>query len=93
MSALRRGVPILRRTVPGLHRSVPPRGRTTAALRSATLSGFALVAGSLLALPGAAWAEGMPQLDFTTPLTLSQVWWGAGIFIVLYIVLSRVGLP
>ena len=61
-------------------------------LRRAAL-GCALLAGFLLAMPGVAWAEGMPQLDFKTPLTLSQVVWGAGIFIVLYIVLSRVGLP
>ena len=44
-------------------------------------------------LPAAAMAEGMPQLDFKTPLTLSQVVWGAIIFIVLYILLSRTGLP
>ena len=30
----------------------------------------------------------MPQLDFTTPLTTSQVVWGAIIFVVLYILLS-----
>jgi F-type H+-transporting ATPase subunit b len=35
----------------------------------------------------------MPQLDFTTPLTISQVIWGAIIFWVLYRVLSRNGLP
>lgn len=44
-------------------------------------------------LPAAAMAKGMPQLDFTTPLTVSQVVWGAIIFAVLYIVLSRSGLP
>ena len=47
----------------------------------------------LVAIPGAAWAAGMPQLDFSTPLTLSQVYWGAAIFVVLYILLSRIGLP
>ncbi len=47
----------------------------------------------LLMLPAAAMAEGMPQLDFSTPLTLSQVVWGAIIFGVLYIMLSRTGLP
>ena len=47
----------------------------------------------LLILPSAAMAKGMPQLDFTTPLTLSQVVWGAIIFAVLYILLSRTGLP
>ena len=44
-------------------------------------------------LPAAAMAKGMPQLDFSTPLTLSQVVWGAIIFIVLYIMLSKTGLP
>jgi F-type H+-transporting ATPase subunit b len=47
----------------------------------------------LLTLPAAAMAEGMPQLDFKTPLTVSQVVWGAIIFVVLYIMLSRTGLP
>ena len=60
------------------------------ALRRAALPVLAL---ALLAAPGAAWAEGMPQLDFSTPLTTSQVYWGAAIFIVLYLLLSRVGLP
>ncbi len=45
-------------------------------------------------LPAAAMAAGgMPQLDFQNPLTLSQVVWGAIIFIVLYILLSRFALP
>jgi F-type H+-transporting ATPase subunit b len=52
-----------------------------------------LVGAGLLMLPAAAMAKGMPQLDFTTPLTVSQVVWGAIIFAVLYIVLSRSGLP
>jgi F-type H+-transporting ATPase subunit b len=47
----------------------------------------------LLLTPVAAMAAGMPQLDFTTPLTISQVVWGAIIFGVLYITLSRTGLP
>jgi F-type H+-transporting ATPase subunit b len=45
------------------------------------------------ALPVAAMAEGMPQLDFKSPLTISQVYWGAAIFVVLYVLLARVGLP
>jgi F-type H+-transporting ATPase subunit b len=49
--------------------------------------------GAVLLLPEAARAEGMPQLDFSTPLTVSQVVWGAIIFVVLYILLSRTGLP
>jgi F-type H+-transporting ATPase subunit b len=51
------------------------------------------IAAGLLTLPSAATAKGMPQLDFTTPLILSQVVWGAIIFVVLYILLSRTGLP
>ncbi len=50
-----------------------------------------VLAGGLL--PAGAMAAGMPQLDFANPLTLSQVVWGAIIFIVLYIVLSRFALP
>jgi F-type H+-transporting ATPase subunit b len=46
-----------------------------------------------LLLPWAARAEGMPQLDFANPLTLTQVGWGAVIFIVLYVLLSRFALP
>jgi F-type H+-transporting ATPase subunit b len=53
----------------------------------------ALPALVILAMPGAAWAAGMPQLDFSTPLTLTQVYWGAVIFAALYIMLSRIGLP
>lgn len=49
---------------------------------------------SLLLLPaGAAHAKGMPQIDFANPLTTSQVVWGALIFIVLYVLLSRWALP
>jgi F-type H+-transporting ATPase subunit b len=48
---------------------------------------------ALLLLPTAAMAEGMPQLNFATPLTTSQVVWGAIIFIVLYILASRFALP
>jgi F-type H+-transporting ATPase subunit b len=46
-----------------------------------------------LLLPTVAKAAGMPQLDFANPLTTSQVVWGAIIFAVLYIVLSRIALP
>jgi F-type H+-transporting ATPase subunit b len=48
---------------------------------------------ALLLLPAAARAQGMPQLDFATPLTTSQVVWGAIIFIVLYLLASRFALP
>ena len=37
--------------------------------------------------------EGMPQLNFKTPLTVSQVVWGAIIFTLLYFMLSRWALP
>lgn len=57
------------------------------------LLALALLAMPLLAMPEAAHAAGMPQLDFSTPLTLTQVYWGAGIFVVLYLLLSRLGLP
>ena len=47
-----------------------------------------------LLLPATAMAAGgMPQMDFKNPLTLSQVVWGAIIFVVLYIVASRFALP
>lgn len=52
----------------------------------------ALVA-ALLLLPVAAQAAGMPQLDIANPLTTSQVVWGAIIFALLYVVLSRSALP
>ncbi len=37
--------------------------------------------------------EGMPQLNFKSPLTVSQVVWGAIIFALLYVLLSRWALP
>jgi F-type H+-transporting ATPase subunit b len=54
---------------------------------------LALLAGLLL--PAAAWAAegGMPQLEFGNPLTTTQVGWGALIFLVLYLLLSRIALP
>jgi F-type H+-transporting ATPase subunit b len=58
--------------------------------RIAALTGAGVAA---LLLPAAAMAAGMPQLDFTTPLTISQVIWGTIIFIVLYRLLSRNALP
>jgi F-type H+-transporting ATPase subunit b len=49
----------------------------------------------LLLAPAAARAAGtgMPQIDFANPLTIAQVVWGTLIFIVLYMLLSRWGLP
>ena len=35
----------------------------------------------------------MPQLDFANPLTTYQVLWGAVIFMVLYVLASRIALP
>lgn len=48
---------------------------------------------ALLGIPAAHAAEGMPQLNFDTPLTLSQVVWGAIIFFVLYYLLKNDALP
>ncbi|MBN9562144.1 MAG: hypothetical protein J0H14_15665 [Alphaproteobacteria bacterium] len=57
-------------------------------------SRIAAIATAALCLPGMAMAaEGMPQLDFANPLTTSQVVWGAIIFIILYILVSRWALP
>lgn len=53
----------------------------------------ALLLAALCAAPGAAHAAGMPQLDFSTPLTIAQVVWGAIIFALLYVLVSRWGLP
>ena len=50
--------------------------------------------GALLALTGKpALAAGMPQLDLRNPLTQWQVVWGAVIFLLLYLMLSRSALP
>ena len=54
---------------------------------------IAVAAIVLLAMPAAAMAEGMPQLDFENPLTTSQVFWLVVIFASLYVLLSRWGLP
>ncbi len=78
--------------------------RPHTAARASRLTGAAgaaaagkLAAGGLAALllssPTPALAQGMPQLDFSTPLTTSQVVWGALIFILLYFLLSRWALP
>ena len=48
---------------------------------------------AFLLLPSLAIAEGMPQLDFANPLTTWQVIWGAIIFILFYLLVSRWGLP
>lgn len=68
------------------------RARSSAMLTFRRIAAF--VTGGATLLPASAMAAGgMPQLDFSTPLTTSQVVWGAIIFTVLYVVLSRVALP
>ena len=52
-----------------------------------------LAAGFLALSAPRAMAAGMPQLDFANPLTKWQVIWGALIFILLYLMLSRSALP
>lgn len=54
---------------------------------------IAVAALLLPALPAVALAEGMPQLDFKNSLTTSQVGWLVIIFSLLYVLLSRWGLP
>lgn len=54
----------------------------------------AAVCAAVLLFPTLVFAkEGMPQLDFANPLIKAQVYWGAGIFLVLYLLISRWGLP
>ncbi len=53
----------------------------------------ALIALAALLPASAARAEGMPQLDFNNPLTTSQIVWGAIIFVLFYVLLSRWALP
>jgi F-type H+-transporting ATPase subunit b len=60
---------------------------TGRAVRIAALSGASMLAAS------PSFASGMPQLQFGNPLTLGQLFWGAVIFLVLYLVLSRSALP
>lgn len=61
-------------------------GRPLASATALVAAGFALV-------PATALANGMPQLDFANPLTLDQLWWGAGIFVVFLLLAWRSGLP
>ncbi len=58
-------------------------------MRRLSLLGFAL----LLAAAGPEKKEGMPQLNFANPLTISQVIWGAIIFALMYFLLARWALP
>lgn len=55
---------------------------------------LALAPAALMALvPSGAEADTMPQMDFANPLLLDQVGWMAVILVVLYLLLSRWGLP
>jgi F-type H+-transporting ATPase subunit b len=63
------------------------------AMKLIAMKRIAILGTGLLMFPAAAMAAGMPQLDFANPLTTAQVVWGAIIFVVLYILLSRGGLP
>jgi F-type H+-transporting ATPase subunit b len=47
----------------------------------------------LLAIPGVALADTLPQMDFGNLLTTYQVLWGAVIFLILYVLASRTALP
>jgi F-type H+-transporting ATPase subunit b len=52
------------------------------------------IAAAFLAVATQAHAQGeMPQFDFSNPLLMAQVVWGAVIFVALYAVFSRVALP
>lgn len=66
-------------------------------MRGISSFGAALGSAGLILLSSAASAaeagKGMPQLDLSNPLTISQVVWGAIIFFLLYILLSRWALP
>jgi F-type H+-transporting ATPase subunit b len=53
----------------------------------------AWVTGVASAVPGAARADTLPQMDFANVLTTYQVLWGAVIFLILYILASRTALP
>ncbi len=54
---------------------------------------LAVAAGALLAAAASAHAEGMPQLDFGSPLMLAQVVWATIIFVGLYLLLGHWALP
>ncbi len=63
-------------------------------MKARLLSGSATLGLLLLALPIRGYAANkMPQLDFTNPLTTSQLVWMAVILVILYLALSRWALP
>ncbi len=59
----------------------------------AVIKAGAMAAGLVGLLAGSAHAGGMPQLEFANPLLISQVVWGAIIFALFYVAVSRYGLP
>jgi F-type H+-transporting ATPase subunit b len=58
-----------------------------------TASQIAWASAAALAVPGAALADTLPQMDFGNLLTTYQVLWGAVIFLILYVLASRTALP
>jgi len=64
-----------------------------AAATAVALAGTGLASSALAAAPAGQPQGGMPQLDFSNPLTISQVVWLAIIFLVLYLLLARWALP
>ena len=58
-----------------------------------TVRRLGIAVAMLPCLGSAAWAAGMPQMDFKNPLTTSQVVWGAILFALLYLLLARWALP
>ncbi|MDE2333224.1 MAG: F0F1 ATP synthase subunit B' [Rhodospirillales bacterium] len=72
-----------------MRRRLPPAARLPVV---SALAVSALAAWVLGTVPARA-AVGLPQMDFANPLTTSQVVWGALIFVVLYVLLSRGALP
>ena len=62
-------------------------------MRTASVRTWLTAASAAALLPATAQAKGMPQLDFANPLTISQIVWGAIIFVLFYLLLSRWALP
>ena len=60
---------------------------------AAVLAGLGRAALAQEVAPGGVEPKGMPQLDFGNPLLLSQVVWGAVIFVVFYLLCARWVLP
>lgn len=71
----------------------PTRTALGGAATAALLAGMSLASAAMAAAPAGEAKGGMPQLDFSNPMTISQVVWLAIIFAVLYGLLSRWALP